>query len=76
MIDGPLPPSIDEVYEEGIAVCALLEIPDRYRFHSLRRQGLELSDAKASCAVAQTIARVEISFIRALPVCPSLLMLT
>jgi hypothetical protein len=43
-----LPPSIDEVYEEGIPVCALLEMPDRYRFHSLQRQGLELSDANDS----------------------------
>ena len=29
-----LPPSIDEVYEEGIPVCALLEMLDRYCFHS------------------------------------------
>jgi len=36
VIDGPpvLPPSIDEVYEEGIPVCTPLEMPDRYRFHS------------------------------------------
>ena len=36
VIDGPpvLPPSIDEAYEEGIPVCAPLEMQDRYRFHS------------------------------------------
>ena len=33
------------VYEEGIRVCAPLEMSDRYHFHSLRRPRLKLSDA-------------------------------
>src|SRR5207247_10532212 len=55
-IDGPpvLPPSIDEVYEEGIPVCAPLEMPDRYRFHSLRRPRLKLSDANDPRAGGQS----------------------
>ena len=36
---------IDEVYEEGIQVCAPLEMSDRYRFHSLQRPRPKLSDA-------------------------------
>ena len=39
-----VPPSIESVWE-GIPVCAPLEMPDRYRFHSLRRPRLKLSDA-------------------------------
>jgi hypothetical protein len=56
VIDGPpvLPPSIDEVYEEGIPVCAPLEMPDRYRFHSLRRPRLKLSDANDPRAGGQS----------------------
>lgn len=47
MIDGPpvLSPSIDEVHEERIPVCATLEMSDRYRFHYLQRPGSKLSDA-------------------------------
>jgi hypothetical protein len=56
-IDVPpvLPPSIDEVYEEGIRVCAPLEMSDRYHFHSLQRPRLKLSDQngpRASQALA------------------------
>jgi len=49
-----LPPSIDEVYEEGIPVCAPLEMSDRYRFHSLRRPRLKLSDANDPRAGGQS----------------------
>lgn len=41
-----LPPSIDEVYEEGIPVCATLEMSDRYRFHYPQQPCLKRSDAK------------------------------
>lgn len=41
-----LPASIDEVYEEGIPVCATLEMSDRYRFHYPQRPFLKRSDAK------------------------------
>jgi hypothetical protein len=56
VIVGPpvLPPSIDEVYEEGIPVCAPLEMSDRYRFHSLRRPRLKLSDANDPRAGGQS----------------------
>jgi hypothetical protein len=33
------------VYEDGISVCAPLEMPDRYHFHSLRRPRLKFSGA-------------------------------
>jgi len=46
--------SIDEVYEEGIPVGAPLEMSDRYRFHSLRRPRLKLSDANDPRAGGQS----------------------
>jgi hypothetical protein len=42
-----LPPNyLDEVQGENIPVCALLEMPDRYRFHSTRGPAaMRLSDS-------------------------------
>src|ERR1700751_5787453 len=49
-----LPPSVDVMYSEGIRVCAPLEMADRYRFHSLRRACLKLSDANDPRAGGQS----------------------
>ena len=56
VIDGPpvLPPSIDEVYEEGIPVCAPLECRIVIVFILLRRPRLNLSDANGPRAGGQS----------------------
>jgi hypothetical protein len=65
-MDHPvLPPRIDEVYEEGISVCAPLKISDRYRFHSLRRARPKLSDATPPAQFVQSCVNLRIVFVMA-----------